>query len=143
MLGRLAELIVFGLTPLIMAGLMLPAAFATEETKVFGEIFYRERIALPDDAVLTVRLVDGVSRNGQPNIVAKQTVAPAGQVPIRFEMKLDPAILRLDGAYVVQAEITVGDVPWFVSHGNETVDPWEGVTKRLVLALVKPANLNG
>ena len=47
MLGKLAELFLFGVTPLVLGGLMIPGAFAAEEIAISGEVSYRERIALP------------------------------------------------------------------------------------------------
>ena len=58
MLGRLAELFFFGLAPLMLGGLLMPGAVAAEEVAITGEVSYRERMALPPNAVLTVRLLD-------------------------------------------------------------------------------------
>ena len=39
MLGKLAELIIFGLAPLIFGGLLMPGAMAAEEITIAGEVF--------------------------------------------------------------------------------------------------------
>jgi len=123
MLGKLAELFLFGLAPLAFAGLLVPGAFAAEEVAVAGEVSYRERIALPANAVLTVRLMDVSLADAPEAVVAEQTVDPAGQVPIRFELKLDPAVVQPGATYALQARITVDDQLWFINDERYAVDP--------------------
>ena len=68
----------------------LPAA-AQDLPTVGGTAAYRERIALPPDAVLEAELQD-VSRADAPAIVlGRFRAGPAGQVPIPFAIPYDPA----------------------------------------------------
>ena len=92
MLGKLAELMLFGIAPLVVGGLLMPGAIAAEEVAVTGEVSYRERIALPPNAALTVRLLDVSLADAPETVVAEQTIDPAGQVPINFEIKFDSAV---------------------------------------------------
>ena len=62
MLGKLAELILFGFAPMMLGAIFMPGAVAAEEITLTGEVAYRERIALPPNAVLTVRLTDKEAR---------------------------------------------------------------------------------
>ncbi|MER2536371.1 MAG: YbaY family lipoprotein, partial [Rhizobiaceae bacterium] len=94
MLGRLGELLLFGLTPLLVSGLLMPTIGLAEEKKVSGEASYRERIALPPNAVLTVQLADVSLADAPAGIVAVQTISPAGQVPISFELSFDTAAIQ-------------------------------------------------
>ena len=137
MLGKLAELFLFGLAPLAFAGLLVPGAFAAEEVAVAGEVSYRERIALPANAVLTVRLMDVSLADAPEAVVAEQTVDPAGQVPIRFELKLDPAVVQPGATYALQACITVDDQLWFINDERYAVDPLKPEPAQMVLKMVR------
>lgn len=58
---------------------------------VRGSAAYRERIALPPDAVFEATIEDA-SRADAPSVVIGQVrVDPAGQLPIRFEIAYDAA----------------------------------------------------
>jgi uncharacterized lipoprotein YbaY len=79
-----------------------------------GAVTYRERIALPPDAVVSVQLQD-LSKTGAPTtILAHQVIAAAGkQAPFVFDLIYDPGVVKQDGVYGVVAKITVGgQVRW-------------------------------
>jgi len=74
--------------------------------RVSGTISYRERIALPPEALIKVQLVD-VSRADAPALLLGEQVFEAGgrQVPFRFEIAYDPAAIDERMSYAVQARI--------------------------------------
>lgn len=79
-----------------------------------GTVTYRQRIALPPNAVVEVKLSD-VSRMDVAAIdVATQTIVTKGeQVPIAYELKYDPAKIDPRMTYAVSARITVdGKLAW-------------------------------
>ena len=78
--------------------------------KVTGTVAYRERMALPPDAVVQVQLSD-VSRQDAPaQVVAETTITPAGrQVPIPFELHYGADAIDQRHSYVVRATIRSGD----------------------------------
>jgi uncharacterized lipoprotein YbaY/membrane-bound inhibitor of C-type lysozyme len=77
-----------------------------------GEVFYLQRIALPDNAVLTLRLMQ-VMADAAPSIVSQTIQTQGMQVPFPFELKYDPRQIDPEGAYIVDALITVnGRVRW-------------------------------
>lgn len=84
--------------------------------RVSGVVTYRQRSALPPDAVVTVTLED-VSRADAPAVrLGEQVIATAGQqVPIAFEIPYDPAAIDPRHRYNVRARITVGDQLRFIS----------------------------
>ena len=65
---------------------------------VRGTAAYRERIALPQDAVF-----------GQVRVESP------GQEPIRFEIPYDPSRVREGIRYIVRGDISVGGEPWFTT----------------------------
>lgn len=75
---------------------------------VSGTVTYRERVAMPENAVLTVQLQD-VSRADAPaQIIAEQRTTFAGrQVPLPFELHYDPAKIDPKRTYTVSARITL------------------------------------
>jgi putative lipoprotein len=87
---------------LVLGAIPMAASAGT----VTGTAAYRERIALPPDAVLEVSLED-VSRADAPaDLIGRATVDPAGQVPIPFSISYDPARIDPSHRYSVRARIT-------------------------------------
>ncbi len=82
--------------------------------RVTGTVTYPERIALPPDAVLHVRLEDVGRADAPATVAGQQTVRPAGQVPIAFSVPYDPARIEASHRYAVRAEIRsgAGDLLW-------------------------------
>lgn len=76
---------------------------------VTGTVAYRDRSALPPDAVVQVQLSD-VSRQDAPaTVVAQTTVEPAGrQAPLPFELRYDPGTIEPTHSYSVRATIRSG-----------------------------------
>lgn len=136
MLGRLAELFIFGLAPLMVGVMAFPPAPSAAEKTVSGEVLYRERIALPPNAVLTVEIADVSLADAPAAIVGRQVVDPAGQVPIKFAISFDPAVVRPNMEYALQARITVNDTLWFINDTRHTVDMSSDSQQTLVLKMV-------
>ena len=75
---------------------------------VAGTVTYRQRIALPPDAVLDVRLQDTSRPDTAARTIAQATIPTAGaQVPIPFRIDYDPAAIDPSHSYSVRATITV------------------------------------
>ncbi|MGH7132772.1 MAG: YbaY family lipoprotein [Phycisphaerales bacterium] len=82
--------------------------------KLTGTVTYRQRIALPDDAVVQVRLLD-VSRADAPSLVLSEAnIETKGwQVPVPFVVHYDPAMIDPRLSYAVDAKILVnGQIRW-------------------------------
>src|SRR5690606_17282479 len=75
---------------LLIAAMSLAAhdSAMAAELSVSGTATYRERIALPDNAALTVRLLDVTRAGDAPAFLGETVVSPAGQVPIAFRIAL-------------------------------------------------------
>lgn len=71
-----------------------------------GSVTYRERVALPPDAVVEVWIVDATPGPMIQAIVAQTTFATQGrQVPIPFELRYPRARVLSDHHYIVKAVI--------------------------------------
>lgn len=77
---------------------------AMQKAHVSGTVTWRERIAVPPDATVTVRLQD-VSRMDAPAVLmAEQTIATEGrQPPYAFELAVDTATIDPGRRYTVSA----------------------------------------
>ena len=138
MLDRLAELFVFGFVPLVVGILAVPELSVAAEKAVRGEVIYRERIALPPSAVLSVQLADVSLADAPAKIIGEQTVKPAGQVPISFEIKFDPSLIQPQMTYALQARIIVDGKLMFISDVRHQVDPLTDAPQTIVLKMVTP-----
>ncbi len=88
-----------------------------------GEVTYRERIALPPGASLTVGLVD-LAAPKTPRIAAKAALASPGEVPLNFNLNFDDTVLVDGASYGIVAEISGADgAVWFRNAEPYAVDP--------------------
>lgn len=126
MLDRIAEFFIFGLAPLVVGVLAVPQVTKAGEKTITGEVIYRERIALPPDAVLVIELADVSVADAPATVIAKRRVAPTGQVPIKFDIGFDPKAIQKGRTYALQARITVGERLMFITDTSHRVDPLAG-----------------
>ena len=80
---------------------------------------------------MDVSLADAPAR-----VIGSQTIAPAGQVPVKFAITFDPADIREAMTYALQARITVGDRLWFINDARYQVEPLKDGNHMLVLKMV-------
>lgn len=83
--------------------------------KLTGTVSYRERMALPPDAVVLVVLADVSLQDVSAKTIARQTIEPSHQVPIPFEIEYDSSMIDPRMEYAVRATIIRGDAPLFVT----------------------------
>lgn len=79
---------------------------------VSGTVAYRERIAVPENAVLTMQLQDMSpdDADAPAKVIAEQKFTFAGhQVPLPFELQYDPAKIDPKHTYALSARITVAE----------------------------------
>jgi uncharacterized lipoprotein YbaY/heat shock protein HslJ len=110
--------------------LLLTLAAPADENAITGKASYRERLAVPGDAVFEVMLLD-VSRADAPApVVAKQTSSPAGAMPFAVRVPYDPSKIDPKRRYSVRATLRSGPMRWstdavypVLTHGaGKTVD---------------------
>jgi putative lipoprotein len=81
---------------------------ASASSTIAGTVAYRERVALPENAVLTVRLEDVSAADAPAKIIAEQKLALAGrQVPLPFQLAYDARKIDPNHTYAISARITV------------------------------------
>lgn len=93
-----------------------------EKAMVTGTVFYRERSALPPNAVVQVQLADVSRADAAAVVLGEQTIELKGkQVPIPFEINYDPQKIDPRFTYAVSARITVDGKLWFISTTRYSV----------------------
>ncbi|MBB6466158.1 putative lipoprotein [Aminobacter lissarensis] len=137
MLGKLAEFLMFGMAPLLVGMMAVPTLATADETLVTGEVLYRERIALPANAVLEVQLADVSLADAPAKILGAQKIDPAGQVPIRFAIPFDPTAIKTNMTYALQARISVDDQLWFINDVSHTLDPLTAGPQTIQVKMVR------
>ncbi|TAH49734.1 MAG: META domain-containing protein [Chloroflexota bacterium] len=97
---------------------------------VTGQVVYREKIAMPEGAVVKVQVAD-VSRADAPaDVIGEQTIENPGNVPVKFSVPYDGAKIQPNFTYAVSARIEVnGQLMWIsttripvITNGAPTSD---------------------
>ncbi|HFQ5193521.1 TPA: YbaY family lipoprotein [Vibrio vulnificus] len=83
---------------------------------ISGTVFYRERIALPEDAAVTLVLEDVSLADAPAKVIAKHKFITNGkQVPLSFDLAYDSKKLIANHRYNVRARIEVNGRLRFIS----------------------------
>ncbi len=121
---------------LAMAAAMLVTIIApasAAQLTLSGDVTYRERIALPPGATLSVGLVDLASPD-EPRVAAEAAIATPGQVPLTFSLNFDEEVLVEGHDYALVARITGEDgALWFTNTEPYLIDPRAPVTPILIV----------
>jgi putative lipoprotein len=103
---------------------------------IAGTVAYRQRIALPPDAVVKVTLADVTAADAPAKVIANLTFATEGrQVPLPFSLRFDGSRLDPNRVYSVSARIDQGARMLFVTDSANRVDP-KALPTNLELMLV-------
>lgn len=105
---------------LFFALLVTPAL--ADKVTLPGEVTYREKLALPADAVLRIQLVDQSLPSAPPRLDVQAPVG-AGQVPLSFNLTFDNAIIIPDHNYALVATISSGGALMFRNFEPYLVSP--------------------
>ena len=93
-------------TMLVLAFL---SACSSGSDSVSGTITYLQKIALPDDAVITVQIQDTSLADAPATVIGEQVIKTEGrQVPFDFEVIYDPNEIQDNHSYTMSVRITDG-----------------------------------
>lgn len=98
----------------LTAAAIMPAYAQAAPATLRGTVIYRERMLLPPQARVEVRLVD-VSRADAPSITLARTVVPARGGVIPFTLRYNHARIKPGMRYALQARITMGKTLLFIT----------------------------
>ncbi len=114
-MSRVAVLGVFTLALVALTGPSWAQGNPPQYT-VTGTVAYRERVALPPDAAIDVRLEDTSLQDAPAKLIGESVFAVAGQqVPISFQVSFNPADINPAHTYQLRANITVNGVKTLTS----------------------------
>ncbi len=104
-----------------LAALVVP--LAASALVVEGTAAYRERTAMPPDAVFEARVEDVSRADAASTVLASHRIERAGNPPYRFRIEVDDAAIRPGGRYVVRATLRVGERLMFTTDTVTPVGP--------------------
>ena len=97
------------LKPMLLVGALLASGPALgAKINLPGEVTYRERMALPEGAVLRIELID-LAIPDRPRVRVSAPTG-AGQVPLSFTLTFDDSLILPHHNYALNAEISAGDI---------------------------------
>ncbi|HAS63599.1 MAG TPA: lipo-like protein [Vibrio sp.] len=107
------------------------------QQSVTGTVAYRERILLPDNAVVIVRLQDISLADAPAKLIAEQAMETKGsQVPFAYSLSYDTDIIKPGHRYAVSARIEVNGKLRFITDTVYSVITDENQTHHRDLMLV-------
>lgn len=90
----------------MMVVLSTTAGCSSSKQSVTGQVTYRQRIALPPEAVITVRIQDVSLADAPAQIIGEQVIRAEGkQVPIPYEVKYNPGEIKENHTYSMSARV--------------------------------------
>ncbi|MDR6284883.1 putative lipoprotein [Methylopila jiangsuensis] len=96
-----------------LAALALTVSAQAAPRVLEGQAIWRERIALPPGAELSVRLTERGRPGAEPRVIARTRQPVRGQGAARYRLAYDDRALRPGRAYELEASVSLrGDV-WF------------------------------
>ena len=106
----------------VCIAVLLPTPAFAAKIDLPGQVTYRERVALPDDASLELQLVDQTTPNLPPRLDVRATIG-AGQVPLSFNLNFDDALILPGHSYALIAAISAGGGLLFRNFEPYVVNP--------------------
>ncbi len=83
-------------------------ACASRSYAVNGTVSYRERLILPADSVIVVRLEDVTRGQAYPNVISEQRIVPNSMAVTQFSLPYQYGTIDPNATYVVNAWIEQG-----------------------------------
>lgn len=97
------------LVAVLALGLLGACGSKNTAASVSGTVIYRERIALPDDAVVKVQLQDVSKMDAKAAVLGEQMIPTEGkQVPFEYSVPYDPESIDERFTYSMSARIEDG-----------------------------------
>ena len=107
------------LSSLFLLLLLVACSPAPEEPEppsvISGTVVYRERMALPPDAMVTVRLEDVSRMDVAAELLAETRFPAESGPPYAFSLAFDPGQVLEGRRYALRASISLGDRLMFTS----------------------------
>ncbi|EJF88915.1 YbaY family lipoprotein [Bartonella tamiae] len=115
----LRRLFIAGVALSAITGSVISAHATTLYLK--GDVVYRERMALPENAEVEVSLNDVSLADAPSTTISSAIFKPHASSPIPYELKFDSAVIDPKHRYALQARISVDGKLLFVTTENHAV----------------------
>lgn len=106
-----------------MVACTLPAGTGQGSALITGTVTYRERMAVPTDAVVRVSLEDVSKMDVPSTTIAETRFNASGGPPYAFALSYDPAKIEHGGRYSLRASIRLDGRLLFTS--TEHIPPFD------------------
>lgn len=133
----LAASVILGTTTLVGCQQSEKQELVSQVKMVAGTITYRERIALPENAVVEVTLQDVSLADAKARVLARQRFETNGaQVPFKFELPYTVSEIEQRHRYSVSARIEVDGRLRFITDTSNPVITDSNKTHTIDLRLI-------
>lgn len=110
------------LLPVAMAAsVLVGCATPNASVEIQGEVWFKERIALPAEAILSVQLQD-VSKMDVPAVVIAEFERSDVTTPAPFQFVIPSDQFESGHRYAIGAKITLGDELMFINTQSYPID---------------------
>lgn len=107
---------------------------------ITGTIAYRERVALPDNAVVTISLQDVSLMDVAADVISTTQFETNGaQVPFNFDIEYDGSKIKPGHTYSISARIEIDGKLRFITDTMNAVITDENNTQKVDLRLISVA----
>ena len=107
-----------------------------QNTRIVGEVLYKQRIALPADSVIQIQLQDVSLQDVKAEILAEYEISPVtGVTP--FEFVIPTEAFKTGHRYAISARITIADELWFINTQSYPVNIKDPQSLTVVVDKVK------
>jgi len=100
-------------------------------------VYYKERIVLPNNSIVTVYLEDISKADAQSKILSSDTLKNIKTPPYKFNLSYDSSLIKENHNYSIRATITLGDRLLFTS--TRVINPFEKKDTEDIRVLVQSA----
>ena len=105
----------------VVAGLLSGCATSDAIVEIQGEVWYKERIALPPEAVISIKVQD-VSLMDAPAVVIAEFERSDVSTPTPFQFLINRDQFEAGHTYTIGARISLNDKLMFISEQAYKVD---------------------
>jgi len=90
---------------IIVSSILLLTCSKEGHNSLTGEILYSQRIALTEEAVVTIQLVDISKQDVKAQVIAEKIIKNPGQLPINFAIQYNPDDIHPPNTYSLRVKI--------------------------------------
>ncbi|MGR6778455.1 YbaY family lipoprotein [Moritella viscosa] len=109
-------------------------AVTTQQHSITANVFYRQRIALPPGAQVSLVLEDISKMDVAAEIIAQQTITAVGFPPYKIDLRYNAAKIKPQHRYALRAQIELGGQLLFIN--TEQVDAFSNQSAKPTEILV-------